>query len=302
MDGKQYLVGVGGWEHDVLDHCLYPAPGGSSTEKLSYYARFFSATEVRPTFWDASLDARDARRWIDAVAHRTDFRFVVKLHASFTHKREISPAVVRTTLGLLETLQHHGRLGTVLAQFPYAFTNVGAHRFHLEKLASVLRGYPVHVELRHASWDQSSTGMLLRGMGFGQVSADLPRVKQFMPLVTPLPGAAGYFRLHGRNEKGWVLNTYDTKYDYLYNSREMTELKRRVTSVHTTSAPVLAIWNNTTGGKAVVNALQLLASLTRQGTAPIPVQALRAFPLLQQVARREDHTGSLFEMPYRHAG
>jgi uncharacterized protein YecE (DUF72 family) len=302
MDGKQYLVGIGGWEHEVLDHCLYPSAGASSAEKLSYFSRYFSLAEIRPTFWDASLNTRDAQQWITAVSERSDFRFVVKLHSSFTHKREITPSVVRATLGILESLQHHRRLGTVLAQFPYAFSNIGAHRFHLEKLASVLRGFPVHIEFRHSSWDQSARAGMLNDLGFAQVSADLPRVKQFMPFVAPSPGTPAYVRLHGRNEKGWLLNTYDVRYDYLYNARELAEIKRRVTAAHTGSSPVMVVWNNTTGGKAVANALQLIATLSKQGTAPIPPQALRAFPHLHQIARPEEHTGSLFEAPYRHVG
>src|SRR5512141_2646417 len=84
-----YLIGIGGWEHEVLDDRFYPHPGLSSTEKLSYYAGFFETVEIRPTFWDETLRAEDARPWIDAVAHARTFRFNIKLHASFTHKRTV---------------------------------------------------------------------------------------------------------------------------------------------------------------------------------------------------------------------
>ena len=61
QNGIRYHVGVGGWEHDVLDRCLYPSAGLSPAAKLEIYARYFSTTEIRPTFWDDSLGADDAR-------------------------------------------------------------------------------------------------------------------------------------------------------------------------------------------------------------------------------------------------
>ena len=67
-----------------------------------------------------------------------------------------------------------------------------------------------------------------RRSALSSVHADLPRIKQF-PVTFPRPrGERAYFRLHGRNEKGWLLNGYDVRYDYLYNARELRELKRRM--------------------------------------------------------------------------
>ncbi len=302
MNSARYLVGIGGWEHDILDHCFYPAAGASSAQKLEFYARYFNTTEIRPTFWDASLGASDAREWARAVSARRDFRFVVKLHSSLTHARTITAPVVHSMLDVLHELQRGGQLGAVLAQFPYAFTNTGAHRFHLEKLAATFRGFPVHVELRHASWEQPFLARFFRDLDLSPVHADLPRIKQF-PVSFPRPiGQQAYFRLHGRNEKGWLLNGYDIRYDYLYNTRELREIKRRALSVPPNCTDVLLLWNNTTGGKGLANAMEMNAALHEGRTISLPAPTLRSFPHLAKINRPADLTGSLFDGEYRDVG
>ena len=149
----QVLVGTGGWDHEVFDECFYPEPGLESLEKLRFYSRFFDTVEIRPTFWDDTIDELDAARWVDAVASNRRFQFSVKLHSSFTHRASIDLACARTIRGLSYELGRHDCLGAILAQFPYAFTNTSAHRSHLMKLAEVFQGFPIHVELRHETWE-----------------------------------------------------------------------------------------------------------------------------------------------------
>jgi uncharacterized protein YecE (DUF72 family) len=298
--GTQIFIGIGGWEHGVLDRCLYPTTVTSPAEKLGYYARVFNTVEVRPTFWDETLGAREAEEWADAVGERRDFLFSVKLHFSLTHKREPAPGVLQNTRALLDTLQHLNRLGAVLAQFPFSFTCTGANRFHLERLATTFRDYPLHIELRHASWDQPSLPGMLEEWGAAPVQADLPRIRQLMNSLPRSRGDRAYLRLHGRNERGWLGETYDARYDYLYNHRELHEIKRRLQALPLTCSQKFVIWNNTTSGKAVANALQLSALMNDRGTCSVPAPALREFPFLQQIARPEASGTSLFD-GYREA-
>lgn len=279
----QYLVGIGGWEHEVLDCCLYPRAGMASGEKLAFYAGFFGTTEVRPTFWDETLSSRDAREWVEAVSGARDFLFSVKLHRAFTHRREIRPAMTRNVRGILQELARHSRLGALLMQFPYGFTNTGASRHHLVKLAEVFTGFPVHVEFRHDSWQTPSLLSFLTENGLRSVSADLPRVRQLMPFLTGQAGDVAYLRLHGRNEKGWLLNSMDTRYDYLYNGREIMELRRRIAALSGRCRRVVVICNNTSGGKAVANALQLACALGQGERVAVPAAALRTFPSVQEL-------------------
>lgn len=279
-----YSIGIGGWEHDVLNECFYPAQQADSIEKLSYYSRVFDTVEVRATFWDDSLTEDDAKKWIQAVRENRRFTFNVKLHSSFTHKTIIKPHITRNVRGLLHTLLQADRLGALLIQFPYSFTNTNAHRFHLEKLAQVFAGYPINVEFRHNSWDQTSTWDLLSEHDLSIVGADLPHVRQFMPYTASAVNGRAYLRLHGRNEKGWLINGFDARYDYLYNEREVREIARRVAVLSGKSSHITVIFNNTTGGKAIANALHLM-SLVRDGKhVLIPEPTLRAFPHLEKVA------------------
>lgn len=279
-----YNIGVGGWEHEVLEGCFYPSQGTDSLDKLFYYSRVFDTVEVRATFWDESLTEEDALKWIQAVRENRRFTFNVKLHSSFTHKKIIRPHITRNVRGLLHALLKADRLGTLLMQFPYSFTNTSANRFHLEKLAQVFAGYPMHVEFRHNSWNQASTWDLLSEHGLSTVGVDLPHVRQLMPYTTPVVNDGAYLRLHGRNEKGWLINGFDVRYDYLYNEREVREIVRRIAVLSQKSSRVTVIFNNTTGGKAIANALQLVSSLRDGKHVLIPEPTLRAFPHLQKVA------------------
>jgi uncharacterized protein YecE (DUF72 family) len=283
--GTQRLkIGIGGWEHDILNEMFYPGCEMSSGEKLRWYARFFDMVEVRSTFWDDSLTATDASEWLNAVADKPGFLFSVKLHASFTHTKTIRPGLVRQTRALLQELALRDHLGALLIQFPYAFTNTSSNRFHVVRLAELLRGFPLHVEFRHQSWNFPGLIHFLADTGAAPVSADVPRIRQFMPFLTGSTGESTYLRLHGRNEKGWLLNGLDTRYDYLYNARELQEIRRRIESIAPPCKRIFVVFNTTTGGKAAANALQLL-SLIRDGKPiPVPSQTLHAFPFLHQLA------------------
>lgn len=278
------LVGIGGWEHDVLNNCFYPHTEMSSGERLSYYARFFDVVEVRSTFWDEALTATDAAEWVEAVRNNKKFIFNVKLHSSFTHTQTFAPNITRNVRSVLHELQRHDKLGALVIQFPYRFTNTTAHRYHLIKLAEIFTGFPVHVEFRHESWNQLNVNSLLTEHGLFVVNTDLPRVKQHMPFTTTVIGDTAYMRLHGRNERGWLVNADDVRYDYLYNSKEIRELSRRVDALAQKCSSVIIICNNTTNGKAIANALQLKAAAHNGKTLSVPETTLAAFPGLREIA------------------
>jgi uncharacterized protein YecE (DUF72 family) len=277
-------IGIGGWEYEILDRVLYGESGLSSEEKLSRYAQTFDATVTRPTFWDADLGAEDAALWARAVRQNSAFRFVVKLHHQCTHGRNLSTPVRQRVRHMLQVLDGEGRLETLLAQFPYSFTNTSSNRFALIRLAEVFRGFPFHVEFRHASWYQPSLRGFLEEHRVQLVSADLPRIRQFMPFQTGTPGPRALLRLHGRNEKGWLQSGFDARYEYLYNAREVIELRRRIESMMASAREITVIFNNTTSGHAVTNSLQLLSALRGGRAVDVPPSCVAAFPQLRQIA------------------
>ncbi len=287
-------VGTAGWEHEVLDDCLYPPGVRESSEKLAYYAEFFDTVEVRHTFWDEAIEVEEARQWVRAVAHNKRFRFNLKLHSSFTHKRHITSRLATRIRALLQELAKGEKLGALVAQFPFSFTNTSAHRFHLVRLSELFTGFPVHIELRHQSWNQPFLLSFLAEQGLHPVGSDFPRLRQFIPFVTGVTDDRAYLRAHGRNERGWLQNGLDVRYDYLYNSREIRELARRVSSFLLKCSEVTVIFNNTTGGKAVANALQLSGALREGKRLVIPLATARAFPFLQGCVPEEEAKQMLF--------
>ena len=304
MQGRdeRVRVGIGGWEHEVLNRTFYPRSDLSSAQKLEWYAQVFDTVEIRSTFWDATLGATDAREWAEAVAGNREFRFQVKLHSAFTHKGVIQPEPLRRIRALSQELAARERLGSVLAQFPYSFTNTSANRFHLVKLGELMRGFPLHAELRHQSWNIPGLPSLLADAGFSPVSADLPRIRQFMPFSSRVVGDPAYLRLHGRNDKGWLLNGMDTRYEYLYNPREIQELRRRLEAVSNSCTSIFLIFNNTTGGKAVANALQMLSAIRDGSAVRVPPATATAFPFLKTLGHFAPGSESLFDTPtYRAA-
>lgn len=280
-------IGMGGWEHDELDRCFYSRPGLSPQEKLAEYSEYFDVVEVRAPFWDGNLNTDDAREWIRAVDGNKRFRFIPKLHSSFTHRKQITVGQTRNCRALFAELAHHDRLAGILIQFPYAFTNTSSHRFHLVKLAETFSGFPLHVEFRHDSWHQPSLPDFLKEHSLQAVGADLPRIKHFMPMIIG-SGNRSYLRLHGRNEKGWLLNGLGARYDYQYNGREIRELSRRAGMLLQGCEEGFVICNNTTQGKSVPAAFQLAAALGDVKRLRIPDRVLEAFPHLNEIAMPVD--------------
>lgn len=288
-------VGIGGWEHEILDTVLYGERGLPSEEKLARYARTFDTTVTRPTFWDEDLDGETARSWVRAVKGNSSFQFIVKLHHQCTHERKPTATVRQRIRQILHVLDAEGRLGALLAQFPFSFTNTSANRFAVINLAEIFHGFPLQAEFRHASWHQPSLPGFPEDRRVQIVSADLPRIRQYMPFQTTIRGPHVLLRLHGRNERGWLRNTLDARYDYLYNAREMIELRRRIESIAPTTPRITIIFNNTTGGHAVTNSLQLLSALHNGKPVAVPPPALAAFPQLRQIAHPSSMEEGLFD-------
>ncbi len=289
------LIGTGGWDHESFDRVFYPDGDMDSLQKLHHYAQFFDVVEVRPTFWDEALTCNDAWEWIGAVADNRRFQFNVKLHQSFTHRKEIKPALTKNVRSVLQELLKADRLGTLLIQFPYAFTCTSAHRYHLMRLSEVFAGFPMHVEFRHESWNYPGLAGFLAEHKLGTVNADLPRIKQLMPFSTGFTGDTAYIRLHGRNEHGWMKNELDARYDYLYNNREVRELTRRLEILTPKCKHVTVICNNTTQGRAIANAVQLVSALSSENSVVVPGKTLAAFPQLAGVAVPVDEQPILIE-------
>ncbi len=261
---------------------MYPR-GVKGTERLAFLASLFGVVEINVTFY-RPITPDQARRWLDAVAGTPDFRFTAKLWQVFTHARRLDGPELNQFREGLEPLLMGGRLGVLLAQFPYSFHNTEENRAYLVKLKGVLPEFPLAVEVRHRSWQQRAVREFLQEVGLNFCNIDQPMVSYPMGATRWVTGSIGYLRLHGRRQEAWFEFGEDrqARYDYLYSPEELEELASRVRELQEKASEVYVIFNNHPGGKAVANGLELEHFLTGR-TKNIPPCILNAFPRLKEV-------------------
>jgi len=138
--------GTSGFSYDDWVGNFYPA-GMPKQEWLAYYAREFNTCEVNSTFY-----ALPRLSSIKAMVEKTGkgFLFSVKANQEMTHQREDNAPVFKAFRQVLEPIITAGKLGCILAQFPYSF------RFHhhswdyLARFRERLGELPVVIEFRNA--------------------------------------------------------------------------------------------------------------------------------------------------------
>lgn len=143
-------IGPAGWDYKDWRGVVYPQ-GLKGTDRLTFLAAWFDVMEINVTFY-RPLGPQLAPRWLDAVAGSPDFRFTAKLFNRFTHERQLTAAEVEQFRSGLLPLLAAGRLGALLAQFPYSFHNTAENRAYLLEIKALFPEFPLAVEVRHRSW------------------------------------------------------------------------------------------------------------------------------------------------------
>ncbi|MFI5355337.1 MAG: DUF72 domain-containing protein, partial [Desulfobaccales bacterium] len=224
---SKLYIGPAGWDYPDWQGVVYP-PGVKGAGRLAFLAALFQVVEINVTFY-RPLGPRDAERWLAAVAEQPEFRFTAKLWQVFTHERHLSAPDLAQFQAGLEPLFDAGRLGMLLAQFPYSFHNTAENRAYLLSLKSLLRKYPLAVEVRHRSWQQRAVREFLAEAGLDFCNIDQPLVSYPMGATRWVTGTKGYLRCHGRRGEKWFEFGEDrgARYDYLYGPEELAELAGR---------------------------------------------------------------------------
>jgi uncharacterized protein YecE (DUF72 family) len=273
-------IGPAGWDYQDWQGVVYP-PRVQGTDRLTFLTQFFPTIEINVTFY-RPISATLAQRWVEAVVGRPDFRFTAKLFRGFTHERTMAPwqeeAAVKSGLAaLLEA----GRLGALLAQFPYSFHNTAENRGYLVTVRERFPDYPLAIEVRHRSWQQPAVRKFLADHNLAFCNIDQPQISYALGETDWVSGPLAYLRLHGRNRQNWFAKNDDagTRYDYLYSAQEMDELAGRARSLTAQTAETYLIFNNHPRGQGVANALEMLQRLTEQRPA-LPEGLKKAFPRL----------------------
>jgi uncharacterized protein YecE (DUF72 family) len=289
-------VGPAGWSYADWEGPVYPRPKPKGFHPLAYLARYVDLMEINSTFY-ATPKAENAAHWSQLVAAHPTFRFTAKLHQDFTHSAKPLEGLVREVGEFhagLEPLIEAGRLSALLAQFPASFHCEPATRGRLTDLRRHFSRVPLVLELRHASWFEPSALRFVGDLGASLAAIDLPQGKNHPPDEHPTPGPIGYLRLHGRNAAAWFAreSVRDQKYDYLYASAEVAELAQRARRIASGHDETFVVTNNHFEGKAVANALELLAALTGEKVRA-PLQLVERYPQLEASAKPEGQ-GDLF--------
>lgn len=282
-------VGPAGWSYADWESLVYPRPKPRDFHPLAYLARYVNLVEINSSFY--ALPRREhAQRWAERVAHLPDFRFSAKLFQDFTHGQAALGTLSREVGEFhdgLQPLRESGKLAALLAQFPIGFRFEQAAVARLEGLRANFSREPLVLELRHRSWFGPAALKTIEGLGCSLAAIDLPASSDHPPADHPTPGPLGYLRLHGRNAAQWFGGGgRDQRYDYLYTPGEVGELTERARRLASGHDETFVVTNNHFEGKAMVNALQLLAALRGSPVAAPPTLAAR-YPVLRSIALPE---------------
>lgn len=237
-------------------------------------AEFFDVVEVNSTFYRPARESV-ARSWLERTAGNPDFRFTAKLWRRFTHERKSAWTAEEVGLAraALDPLHEAGRLGAVLAQFPWSFRNAEGSREWLDDLLATFADFPLVLEVRHASWNTPGffRELLERGVGF--VNIDQPGFKDSIQPSARSTSPVGYLRVHGRNYQDWWRKgaAPHERYDYLYSAEELEPWAERAREIAEKpgTEDVYVVTNNHYRGRGAVNAL-VLRSLVQGRTVSAP--------------------------------
>jgi uncharacterized protein YecE (DUF72 family) len=291
-------IGPAGWSYDDWAGIVYPTPRPRGFHEATYLAEYFDTIELNVTFY-RPVPAMMAWQWLERVAHNPRFLFTAKLWQEFTHEGRLSEDAEREARPGYEMLRDAGKLGALLVQFPWSFKNEKESRAYLRKLTARFKDFPLVVEVRHASWNDAGFYDWLREHGIGFCNIDQPVIGRSLRPSGEATAPVGYVRLHGRNYKEWFSEREDSgaeRYNYLYSEAELEPWAERVEQVAEETRLTFVIANNHFQGKAVTNALQLRARLTKK-KVKVPPPLLGHYPELEPIASREGTTPSLFPQP-----
>ncbi len=245
-------IGTAGFAYDDWVGPVYPQ-GLVAGEQLSFYAREFSTVEINTTFY-RTPEQHTVAGWVRKTP--AGFLFSVKAFRGLTHERE-SPDYAGFSSSL-SPLVESGKLGCVLAQFPYSFHATPANRDALRELRDGLAGLPLVVELRNSGWVNEQTMELLRSLEVGFCCVDEPRLPGLMPPVAEATGPVAYVRFHGRNAAKWYNHKEPwERYDYTYTLKELMEWVPRLDKLESTAPLTLVYFNNHFAGQAIRGARDL---------------------------------------------
>jgi uncharacterized protein YecE (DUF72 family) len=284
-------IGTAGWSYKDWVPSFYPKAQTVNFDWLNYYASYFDIVEVNATYY-AYLSPKTAEGWLKKTSDNGEFKFTIKLHQDFTHKKVFSSQNSKAVIDNLDILAREDKLGGLLIQFPYSFGFNEAAINHITTLKEIFHDYNLFIEVRHISWNKPEVIKHFKEADLSLCIIDQPQISKsisFNPVVT---NDKLYVRLHGRNVKSWFNSiqnfnkeqTYDeqsARYDYLYSPGELIEIKNNINVVKDQVKTIYIIFNNHPKGNAVANAFEMLKCLNEKIKNGIPETILKSYPRLE---------------------
>ncbi len=293
-DSHTIHVGMGGWDLGSSSGFFYPSKPRKEFRKLEYYSQFFDSVEVNSTFYNASLNAEHARRWLEDVSVNRRFIFTVKLYRGFTHTFDATKNDVQAVRAMLEPLATADKLGGLVIQFSSSFANTRERRLYLMQLGKVFRPYRLFVEVRHNSWNSPLMWNFFQENKMHLVNVDLPPLKNHMPLTALAWDGAAYFRMMGRNLENWYNPERGDRHDYYYSQSEIERLLSLIEHVRIASHSTYVAFHNGPATNALVNGFQLRYTLRHRQRVLVPNNLVRAFPVLKEISAQVNVDHPLF--------
>ena len=250
--------GTSGFSYDDWVGPFYPA-GIPKREWLIYYAREFNTCEVNSTYY-----ALPKLSTVKAMVEKTneDFLFSIKANQEMTHRRENNAAVFEAFYQVLEPITSAGKLGCILAQFPYSFRPDRSNWDYLRLVRERLGELPVVVEFRNAQWLKGEVFDWLRHLNLGFCCVDEPQLPNLLPPLAEATSEIGYVRFHGRNSAKWWQHEHAyERYDYSYTPQELSEWLPKIRKLDSMAEKTFVFANNHWRGQAVSTIRQLRVML-----------------------------------------
>jgi uncharacterized protein YecE (DUF72 family) len=255
-------LGTSGYSYDDWAGPFYPRDL-DKRHYLEYYAQVFDTVEINYTYYRMP-DAATLKIMADKVGE--DFCFAIKANSAMTHERSADETVFDEFVAALKPLREQGKLGVVLAQFPWSFRPSEESVAWLRQIARFMEGLPVVVEFRNAAWIHDEAFELLDDLGFGFCCVDQPRLRGLIPPIIRVTGSIAYVRFHGRNaEKWWQHDEAWERYNYLYSREELAEWVPKIGQLSERAEVVYAFFNNHYQAQAVQNAILFREMLAEAG-------------------------------------
>ena len=284
MQHKIY-IGPAGWSYKDWEGIVYPSKQEKNFDQLRFLARIFNVIEINSSFYRPPA-VHAVQSWTERVSNNPGFTFTCKLWQQYTHNREVFPGNTEEIMVKqgLDILKNKNRLGALLIQFPWSFKNTPENLDWLNKVLSLFFDYNPVVEVRHQSWNENTFFDFLKKRDAVFANIDQPVIGQSIPLTAYTSNKISYLRLHGRNSKNWFANdaTVASRYDYLYNNNELTEIQKKIEDMMENSPKTYIIFNNHYRGQAAANSLQTMFLMN--GEKPTaPKNLLKFYPELKSI-------------------